>query len=172
MLGQLFYMLNILVLVPGTNLSQIQKSKGSPAEKPAEYLLRVHWTVWCAPDSVLCLSYSAGELAALGNRLVAAAKIHRIVRCAPDCPVSQQHPRQWSAAQSAGNAWPEPTVSWRTGLFGVHRTVSGAPRGPRGNGQLRQKRKEIGRRTSTVHVRWCTRLSGAPTGRRQEWPAK
>jgi hypothetical protein len=112
------------------------------------------------------------ELAALGNRLGAAAKIHRTVRCAPDCPVSQQRPRQRSAAQSAGDTWPEPMVSWRTGLSGVQRTVSGAPRGPRGNGRLRQKRKEIGRRTSTVHVRWCTGLSGAPTGRRQEWPAK
>jgi hypothetical protein len=32
MLGQLCYMLNILVSVPGTNLSKIQKSKGSPAK--------------------------------------------------------------------------------------------------------------------------------------------
>jgi hypothetical protein len=30
-----------------------------------------------------------------------------------------------------GDAWPEPTVSWRTGLSGVHQTLSGAPRGPR-----------------------------------------
>jgi hypothetical protein len=45
--------------------------------------------------------------------------------------VSQQCLHQWSAAQSARDAWPEPTVSWRTGLSGVHRIVSGAPRGPR-----------------------------------------
>jgi hypothetical protein len=45
--------------------------------------------------------------------------------------VSQRCPRQRSAAQSSGDAWPEPTVSWCTGLSGVHRTVSGAPRGPR-----------------------------------------
>jgi hypothetical protein len=44
--------------------------------------------------------------------------------------VSQRCPHQRSAAQSAGDAWPEPTVSWRTGLSGVHRTVSGEPRGP------------------------------------------
>jgi hypothetical protein len=49
---------------------------------------------------------------------------------APDCPVSQRRPRQRSAAQSAGDTWPEPTVSWCTGLSGVHRTVSGEPRGP------------------------------------------
>jgi hypothetical protein len=154
-------MLNILVSVLGTNLSQIQKSKGSPTKKPAEYLLRVH-------RIVRCLRCSAGELAALGNRLGAAAKIHRTIRCAPDCPVSQQRPRQRSAAQSAGDAWPEPTVSWRTGLSGAHWTVSGTPRGPRGNGRLHQKRKDIAHRTSTVHVWWCTGLSGAPTSRRQE----
>jgi hypothetical protein len=45
--------------------------------------------------------------------------------------VNRQRPRQWSVAQSAGNAWPEPTVGWRTGLSGVHRTVSGAPKVPR-----------------------------------------
>jgi hypothetical protein len=57
---------------------------------------------------------------------------HRTVRwCtglsggAPDCPVSQR-----STARSAGEAWPEPTDSWRTGLSGVHRTVSGEPRRP------------------------------------------
>jgi hypothetical protein len=44
--------------------------------------------------------------------------------------VSQRRPRQRSTAQSAGDAWPGPMVSWRTGLSGVHRTVSGEPRGP------------------------------------------
>jgi hypothetical protein len=42
---------------------------------------------------------------------------------APDCPVSQRPPAQRSAAQSAGDAWPTPTVSRG------HRTVSGAPTG-------------------------------------------
>jgi hypothetical protein len=37
---------------------------------------------------------------------------------------------QRSTARSAGEAWPEPTDSWRTGLSGVHRTVSGEPRRP------------------------------------------
>jgi hypothetical protein len=44
--------------------------------------------------------------------------------------VSQRRLRQRSTAQSAGDAWREPTVSWRTGLSGVRRTVSGVPRGP------------------------------------------
>jgi hypothetical protein len=55
----------------------------------------------------------------------AAAKIHRTVRCAPDYPVSQRCPRQRSASQLVGDAWPAPTVSWS------HRTVSGAPTGPK-----------------------------------------
>jgi hypothetical protein len=57
-------------------------------------------------------------------------KFTRLSGGAPDCPVSQRRPRQWSAAQSAGDAWPEPTVSWHTGMSGVHQTVSGEPRGP------------------------------------------
>jgi hypothetical protein len=40
---------------------------------------------------------------------------------APDCPVSQRPPAQRSAAQSAGDTWPAPTVG--TG----HRTVRCAP---------------------------------------------
>jgi hypothetical protein len=40
------------------------------------------------------------------------------------------------------------------------------------NGRLRQKRKETGHQTRTVHVRWCTGLSGAPPDRRQELPSK
>jgi hypothetical protein len=54
-----------------------------------------------------------------------AAIIHRTIRCAPDCLVSQQSSRQRLAARSAGDAWPEPTVTR------PHRTVSGVPMGPR-----------------------------------------
>jgi hypothetical protein len=49
-------------------------------------------------------------------------KINGLSGGAPDCPVSQR-----SAAQSLRNTWTAPTVSWCTGLSGVHRTVSGAP---------------------------------------------
>jgi hypothetical protein len=54
--------------------------------------------------------------------------IHRTVRwCtglsggAPDCPMSQRSPAQRSATQSAGDAWPAPTVGRG------HRTVRCAP---------------------------------------------
>jgi hypothetical protein len=43
--------------------------------------------------------------------------IHRTIRCAPNCPVSQSRPRQRLAAQSAGDAWTSPTVTR------PHRTV-------------------------------------------------
>jgi hypothetical protein len=57
----------------------------------------------------------------LGKSNGTAAKIHRTVRCAPNCPVSQSRLRQRLTAQSAGDTWPAPTVGWS------HRTVSGAP---------------------------------------------
>jgi hypothetical protein len=45
--------------------------------------------------------------------------------------VSQRSSAQRLAAQSAGDAWPAPTVGTGTRLSGVHRTVSGAPSGPK-----------------------------------------
>jgi hypothetical protein len=43
--------------------------------------------------------------------------IHRTVRCAPDCPVSQR-----SAARSAWDTWPSQRLEGGTGLSGVHQT--------------------------------------------------
>jgi hypothetical protein len=63
-----------------------------------------------APDSVRCAKLVSGEKAALRKR--SAAYDYN----APDCPVSQR-----SAAQSAGDAWPTPTVGKG------HRTVRCAP---------------------------------------------
>jgi hypothetical protein len=82
----------------------------------------------------------------------------------PDCPVSQRPPAQRSAVQSAGDAWPVPTVGrgHRTGPCQLPR---------RCNGHLRQIRKEIRTGHATVTVRWCTGLSGAPHDRRKLWPS-
>jgi hypothetical protein len=80
------------------------------------------------PDSVRCARLAGGELAALGKKQRRTTIIHRTVRwCtrlsggAPDCPVSQRSPAQWSAAQSAGDAWLTATIGW------AHRTVRCAP---------------------------------------------
>jgi hypothetical protein len=72
-----------------------------------------------APDSVRCARLVSGEKAALGKRSAAYGYN------SPDCPVSQRSPAQRSAAQSAGDAWPAPTVGRG------HRIVSGAPSGPK-----------------------------------------
>jgi hypothetical protein len=92
----------------------------------------------------------------------ASAKNHRTVRCAPDCPVSHQRPRQRSAARSAGDTWTEPTVTR------PHRTVRCA-KGTKGSTIGFARR---GNKSCTIHVRWCTGLSGAPVDRRQELPTK
>jgi hypothetical protein len=70
-----------------------------------------------APDSVRCARLASGELATLEKVWRRTTIIHRTVRwCtglsggAPDCPVSQRSPAQRSATQSAGDAWPTPTV--------------------------------------------------------------
>jgi hypothetical protein len=59
-----------------------------------------------------------------------------------------------------------------TRLFGVHRTMSGAPTDPEDQQSMRQNWKENAHRTATVTVRWCTGLSGATPDRRQVWPSK
>jgi hypothetical protein len=71
-----------------------------------------------APDSVRCARLVSGEQVALGKSLAAYGYN------SPDCPVSQRSPAQRSAAQSAGDAWPAPTIGRG------HRTVSGAPTSP------------------------------------------
>jgi hypothetical protein len=81
-----------------------------------------------SPDCPWCTGLS-GESSAMnsplsGNEKGDVAIIHRTVWWA------NGRQRQWSAAQSTGNTWTAPTVSWCTGLSSVHRRVSGAPTGP------------------------------------------
>jgi hypothetical protein len=100
-----------------------------------------------------------------GKNRGAVAKIHQTVRCAPDCPMSQRRSRPTVGCAISGrrvacaNSWlVTPDCPVRQG-------------DQRANGRLCQKRKEIGHRTGTVHVRWCTGLSGAPPDRKQELPS-
>jgi hypothetical protein len=112
----------------------------------------VHRTVSGAPD------HHRANQPLSGFSPATSAKIHRTVRCAPDCPVSQR-----SAARSACDTWPSQRSEGSTGLSGVHRTVRCARSATVGNGRLRLLRKEIGHRTvSGVHrtVR-CTRRQKA-----------
>jgi hypothetical protein len=85
---------------------------------------------WCTRQCLVPQAGSASTRRSREKRKATWLKFTGLSGGAPDCSVSQRRPRQRSAAQSAGDAWTEPTVSWRTGLSGVHRTVSGEPRGP------------------------------------------
>jgi hypothetical protein len=119
-----------------------------------------------APDSVWCARLPRPKRPFSGIHRRRTAKIHRTVRCAPDCPVSQR-----SAGPTVGHGIrarhvAEPTVGRGTGLSGVHRTVRCANGSQIYNGRLRHLRKGIG------HCPVCTGLSGAPDDRRQGWPSR
>jgi hypothetical protein len=94
---------------------QSQRSLGAP-DCPV-----VHRT-----DSVWCARLARANWPLSGIHRRRTTIIHRTVRCAPDCPVSQR-----SAARSAQDTWPSQRSGGGTELSGVHRTVSGAPTAPR-----------------------------------------
>jgi hypothetical protein len=70
-----------------------------------------------APDSVRCARLDRAKWSLSGIHRRRTAIIHRTVRCAPDCPVSQR-----SAARSARDTWPSQRLEGGTELSGVHRT--------------------------------------------------
>jgi hypothetical protein len=77
-----------------------------------------HQTVSGAPG---CLDLKT-PLSGFGRRRT--AKIHRTVRCAPDCPVSQRSAGPTVGhAESARDTWAGQRSEGGTGLSGVHRTV-------------------------------------------------
>jgi hypothetical protein len=94
-----------------------------------------------------------------------AAKNHRTVRCAQDCPVSQRRPRPTVGSAISGIRMARANGQLVTPDCPVHQ------RNRRSNGRVRPIRKEIGHRIATIHVRWGTGLSGAPPDRRQELPS-
>jgi hypothetical protein len=112
-----------------------------------------------APDIVWCSGWPSGELAAL--------------RKGPDCPMSQQRSRP-----TVGYAISGRRVAHANGRLGTPdcpvciRQCPVRQPDPRPNDRLCLIRKEIEHQTCTVHVRWCTGLSGAPPDRRQDLPSK
>jgi hypothetical protein len=75
----------------------------------------------------------------------------------PDCPVSQRPPAQRSAAQSARDAWPQPTVGWG------HRTIRCAPDSVRcanGYNSATVGCAILGRRSAPDNEQWTS--GGAP----------
>jgi hypothetical protein len=127
----------------------------------------VHWTVRCAPDSVSCPVWSCDELLALEKKPKALRLKITGLSGVPSSP-----------APTVGSAISGRHVARANG----HLVAPDCPvcteqcplcQEDRGrNGRLHQKRKEIEHPTGTVHVRWCTGLSGAPPDRRHELPSK
>jgi hypothetical protein len=125
-----------------------------------------------APDSVWCARPASGEQATLGKNRRCTAIIHRTVRW---CTGLSGEPTAASATVSrairgrrvarANGRQGAPDCSVCTGQCPVRQLTR------RWNGHLRQNRKEIRTGLSTVTVRWCTGLSGAPLNRRQLWPS-
>jgi hypothetical protein len=95
----------------------------------------------------------------------AATKNHWTVRCASDYPVSQRRPRPTVGSAISGRHVPRANGQLVTPDCPVRQ------RDRRSNDRLCLIRKEIGHRTATVHVQWCTGLSGAPPNKRQELPS-
>jgi hypothetical protein len=84
-----------------------------------------------APDSVRCARLARANSLLSGFHRRRTTIIHRTVRCAPDCPVSQRSAGPTVGCAICARHVAEPTVGRGTGLSGVHRTVSGAPTAPR-----------------------------------------
>jgi hypothetical protein len=116
-----------------------------------------------APDSVRCARLYQAKWLLSGIHRRRTTIIHRTVRCAPDCPVSQR-----SAGPTVGRAIRAGHVAEPTARRG-HRTVR-CVRCTNGsqisNGRLRYLRK-----SGTGQCPVCTGLSGAPIDRRQDQPS-
>jgi hypothetical protein len=119
-----------------------------------------------APDCPVGRSQAKSSLSGIHRRRTAI--IHRTVRCAPDCPVSQR-----SAGPTVGRAIcaghvAGPTASRR------HRTVRCAPDMFGAPTALRLPTVDCaisGRKSGTRQCPVCTGLSGAPVDRRQYQPS-
>jgi hypothetical protein len=108
-----------------------------------------------SPDSVRCARLARVNWPLSGNRRRRTAKIHRNVRCAPDCPVSQR-----SAGPTVGRA-----------ICAGHVTKPTARRGHR-TCPVRQRLSGCQRSASPFKERNLHRtVSGAPRDRRQDQPS-
>jgi hypothetical protein len=120
-----------------------------------------------AHRTVRCARLNSGEQAALGKIWRRTAIIHWTVRwctgLSGEPTVGRAIRGQRVAHANYRQGAPDCLVC--TGQCPVRQLAR------RCNGHLRQKRKEIRTGPSTVTVRWCTGLSGAPPDRRQLWPS-
>jgi hypothetical protein len=121
-----------------------------------------------APDSVRCARLARAKWPLSGIHRRRMAIIHRTVRCAPDCPVSQQ-----SAGPTVGRVICAGHVAEPTARRG-HRTVRCAPDMSGAPTALWLPTVDctiFGRKSGTGQCPVCTGLSGAPVDRRQDQPS-
>jgi hypothetical protein len=122
-----------------------------------------------APDSVRCARLARANWPLSGIDRRHTAKIHRTVRCAPDCPVCTG----LSGEPTVGRANGRPrnlraTRGRANGRKGAP-DMSGAPTDPR---SATVGCAILGRRSGTGQCPVCTGLSGAPDDRRQDQPSR
>jgi hypothetical protein len=121
-----------------------------------------------APDSVRCARLARAKWPLSGIHRRRTTIIHRTVRCAPDCPVSQRSARPTVGCAICAGHVAEPTA--RRG----HRTVRCAPDMSGVPTALRLATVDcatFGRKSGTGQCPVCTGLSGAPVDRRQDQPS-
>jgi hypothetical protein len=121
-----------------------------------------------APDSVRCARLARAKRQLSGIHRRRTAIIHRTVRCAPDCPVSQR-----SAGPTIGRAICAGHVAEPTARRG-HRTIRCAPDMSGAPTALRLPTVDcaiFGKKSGTGQCPVCTGLSGAPVDRRQDQPS-
>ena len=107
-----------------------------------------------APDSVRCARLARGKRLLSGRRRRCTTKIHRTVRCAPDCPVGRsQANSSLSGDDQRCTAKIHRSVRWCTGLSGES-TVS------RGNGRPRIPRVTRGRANGHIGAPDCPVCTG------------
>jgi hypothetical protein len=122
-----------------------------------------------APDSVRCARLARANWPLSGIHRRRTAIIHRTVRCAPDCPVSQRSAGPTVGRTICAGHVVEPTARRR------HRTVRCAPDMSGAPTALWLPTVDFaveGKKSGTRHCPVCTGLSGAPRDRRQELPSQ
>jgi hypothetical protein len=119
-----------------------------------------------SPDCPVGRSQVNSSLSGIHRRHTAI--IHRTVRCAPDCPMSQR-----SAGPTVGRAICAGHVAEPTARRG-HRSVRCTPDMSGAPTALRLPTVDcaiFGKKSGTGHCPVCTGLSGAPVDRRQDQPS-
>jgi hypothetical protein len=153
-----------------------------------------------APDSVQCARLARGKRLLSGLQRRCTAKIHRTVRCAPDCPVGRSqansslsgiHRRRTAIIHRTVRCAPDCLVSQRSAGPTVGRAIYAGqvaePTARRGHRSVRCALDMsgaptalwlptvdcaiYGRKSGTGQCPVCTGLSGAPVDRRQDQPS-